>query len=132
MPRFNQIRVSAVSLTVSAIISSATFNAFAQESTPVGSTNAYSALKIDAHYQDETFKQLQAAAKANTGTGKKNHKLGKLNQRAAILASNIGVHTLTTTITSNSNTTKRRLQRCAIVCNSPSVFIINQVEPNKA
>ena len=52
MPRFNQIRVSAVSLTVSAIISSATFNAFAQESTPVGSTNAYNALNIGPHYQD--------------------------------------------------------------------------------
>ena len=65
MLRLNQVRVSAVSLTVSAIISSATLNAFAQESTPVGSTNAYSALKIAPHYQDETFKQLQAAAKTN-------------------------------------------------------------------
>ena len=65
MPRFNQIRVSAVSLTVSAIISSATFNAFAQESTPVGSTNAYNALNIGPHYQDDTFKQLHAASRAN-------------------------------------------------------------------
>ena len=65
MLRLNQVRVSAVSLTVSAIISSATLNVFAQESTPVGSTNAYSTLKIAPHYQDETFKQLQAAAKSN-------------------------------------------------------------------
>ena len=65
MLRLNQVRVSAVSLTVSAIISSATLNVFAQESTPVGSTNAYSALKIAPHYQDETFKRLQAAAKSN-------------------------------------------------------------------
>ncbi len=65
MSRFKQIRVSATALAVCTIMSSTTINAFAQESTPVGSSNAYSALTIDAHYQDDTFKQLQAASKAN-------------------------------------------------------------------
>ena len=47
MSRFNQIRVSAISLSVSAILSSASLNVFAQEATPVGSSSAYSAQKID-------------------------------------------------------------------------------------
>ena len=65
MSRFNQVRVSAISLSVSAILSSASLNVFAQEATPVGSSSAYSAQTIDSHYQDDTFKQLQAAAKSN-------------------------------------------------------------------
>lgn len=65
MSRIKQIRANATSIAVCAIMSSTTLHAFAQESTPVGSYNAYNTLKIEAHPQDELFKQLQTAAKNN-------------------------------------------------------------------
>ena len=47
MTSLNQIRTGAVSFAVSAILSSATISALAQESTPVGSAGAYSSQPAD-------------------------------------------------------------------------------------
>ncbi len=65
MSSLNQIRAGAVAFTVSAILSSATMTALAQESTPVGNTSAYGSLTFGAHSQDETFKQLRIASLKN-------------------------------------------------------------------
>ncbi len=65
MTSLNQIRTGAVSFAVSAILSSATISALAQESTPVGSAGAYSSQIIGPSSDDETFKQLRAAAAKN-------------------------------------------------------------------
>ncbi len=65
MSSLNQIRTGAVAFTVSAILSSATMTALAQESTPVGSTAAYGSLTFGPHSQDEAFKQLRIASLRN-------------------------------------------------------------------
>ena len=65
MSSLNQIRTGAVAFTVSAILSSATMTALAQESTPVGNTSAYGSLTFGANSQDETFKQLRIASIRN-------------------------------------------------------------------
>ena len=65
MSSLNQIRTGAVAFTVSAILSSATMTALAQESTPVGNTSAYGSLTFGPNSQDETFKQLRIASLRN-------------------------------------------------------------------
>ncbi|MNV88523.1 hypothetical protein D3C71_1827380 [compost metagenome] len=72
------------------------------------------------------------ATSTNTGTGRKNQKFGRLNQRAKIAGCVIGVQMLTISMAATVARVIGDVARMMLACNAPSVLRISQVAPSKA
>ena len=83
-------------------------------------------------FLDRERSNSQTLATTSSGTGDSQRRFGQLNQRAAIVASASGVHTLMTTITANNFQVSQRASKYARDCRAPLVLMISHVLPSRA